>query len=194
MNRRMKRDIWKSFAAEWHGHLNRATPEQINALLAALGPGEAELLLRAWPLWARQSQMAPAGDWRVWSLMAGRGFGKTRAGAEWARALAEDGAAQSIALVGDAEDDVRQVMIEGPSGILAVSPSASRPEWHRSLRRLDWPSGTVARCFSASDPEQMRAAIAAEDWDRAAAEALDSRWATQTGRRASHIAQILRGT
>ena len=114
------------------------------------------MLLRAWPLWARQSQMPPSGDWRVWLLMAGRGFGKTRAGAEWVRSLAEEGMARSIALVGDTEDDVRQVMIEGPSGILAVSPSASRPQWHRSLRRLDWPSGTVARCFSASDPEQLR--------------------------------------
>ena len=88
--------------------------------------------------------------------MAGRGFGKTRAGAEWVRGLAESGAARSLALVGDTEEDVRQVMVEGPSGILAVSPPASRPQWHRSLRRLDWPSGAVARCYSASDPEQLR--------------------------------------
>ena len=75
--------------------------------------------------------------------MAGRGFGKTRAGAEWVRGLAESGAARSLALVGDTEEDVRQVMVEGPSGILAVSPPASRPQWHRSLRRLDPMQQTV---------------------------------------------------
>ena len=88
--------------------------------------------------------------------MAGRGFGKTRAGAEWVRMLAESGSAGSIALVGDTADDVRQVMVEGPSGILAVSLPESRPVWHRSARRIDWPNGVVARCYSAADPEQLR--------------------------------------
>lgn len=156
MIRRMTRDSWKSFAAAWQAHLRQATPAQIDAFIAALRPGEAERLVHAWPLWARPSQLPPPGDWRIWLLMAGRGFGKTRAGAEWVRQLAESGMARSIALVGDTEEDVRQVMIEGPSGILAVSPAGSRPQWHRSLRRLDWPSGAVARCFSASDPEQLR--------------------------------------
>jgi len=88
--------------------------------------------------------------------MAGRGFGKTRAGAEWVRFLAETGTGRSVALVGDTAEDVRQVMIEGSSGLLAVSPPRGRPTWHRSLRRLDWPSGMVARCYSAADPEQLR--------------------------------------
>lgn len=88
--------------------------------------------------------------------MAGRGFGKTRAGAEWVRSLATSGTARSVALVGDTAEDVRQVMIEGPSGVLAVTPPATRPAWHRSLRRLDWPSGMVTRCYSAADPEQLR--------------------------------------
>ncbi|MEC8127436.1 MAG: 3TM-type holin [Pseudomonadota bacterium] len=152
----MTPDSWKSFAAAWQAHLRQATPAQIDAFIAALRPGEAERLVHAWPLWARRSQLPPPGDWRVWLLMAGRGFGKTRAGAEWVRQLVEGGMARSVALVGDTEEDVRQVMIEGPSGILAVSPTGSRPHWHRSLCRLDWPSGAVARCFSASDPEQLR--------------------------------------
>lgn len=156
MIRRMTPDSWTSFAAAWQAHLRQATPAQIDAFIAALRPGEAERLVHAWPLWARRSQLPPPGDWRVWLLMAGRGFGKTRAGAEWVRQLVEGGMARSVALVGDTEEDVRQVMIEGPSGILAVSPTGSRPHWHRSLRRLDWPSGAVARCFSASDPEQLR--------------------------------------
>ena len=100
--------------------------------------------------------MPPPGDWRVWLLMAGRGFGKTRAGAEWVRSLADTRTGRSVALVGDTAEDVRQVMVEGPAGLLAVTPSADRPVWHRSLRRLDWPSGMVARCYSAADPEQLR--------------------------------------
>lgn len=212
------------------------SPAQIDRFLAGLWPGEAEELVHTWRLWARRSQLPPPGDWRVWLLMAGRDFGKTRAGAEWIRDMAQNGAAQSIALVGDTEEDVRQVMVEGPSGILAVSPQRCRPQWHRSLRRLEWPSGAVARCFSASDPEQLRGpefdlawadeigkwqyeaawdnlmlALRAGDrprclatttprpraWLRdlaaAADEALDSRWAAQTGRRAHDIARLLRG-
>ena len=146
----------QSFADEWKGLLRGMSPAQIDRFLADLRPGEAEELVHRWHLWARPRQLPPPGDWRVWLLMAGRGFGKTRAGAEWVRGVAERGAARSIALVGDTEEDVRQVMVEGPSGLLAVSPPRGRPQWHRSLRRLEWPSGAVARCFSASDPEQLR--------------------------------------
>ena len=152
----MTNNVWRNFAAEWRDFLASATPDRIEGFLASLAPGEASRLVHAWPLWARSSQLPPPGDWRVWLLMAGRGFGKTRAGAEWVRGLAGSGAARSVALVGDTAEDVRQVMIEGPSGVLAVTPAASRPIWHRSLRRLDWPSGMVARCFSAADPEQLR--------------------------------------
>ena len=253
----MTKDTGTSFGVEWRGYLAAATPAQIDRFIASLAPGEAARLVHEWSLWARPSQLPPCGDWRVWLLMAGRGFGKTRAGAEWVRSLATSGTAKSVALVGDTAEDVRQVMIEGPSGVLAVTPPATRPAWHRSLRRLDWPSGMVTRCYSAADPEQlrgpefdhawadeidlllsndvaiatevcadifgasfagvsvprrvallsmafnmggprlagfrqMRAAIAAGDWDRAAAEALDSRWARQTGKRAGHIAAMLR--
>ena len=61
-----------------------------------------------------------------------------------------------IALVGDTADDVRHVMVEGPSGVLAIAPADERPVWQRSLRRLEWPNGVVARCYSAADPEQLR--------------------------------------
>lgn len=143
-------------AAAWRRFVTGATPAAIDEFLATLGPGEAERLVHAWPLWARQAQLPPPGTWRVWLLMAGRGFGKTRAGAEWVRQLAETGTAGSIALVGDTADDVRQVMVEGPSGLLAVAPSSCRPRWQRSLRRLEWPNGAVARCYAAVDPEQLR--------------------------------------
>ena len=89
-------------------------------------------------------------------MLAGRGFGKTRAGAEWVRNLAESGQARTIALVGDTADDVRHVMVEGPSGMLAVPQTMRRPVWKPSLRQLEWPNGAVARCYSAADPDQLR--------------------------------------
>lgn len=145
-----------SFAAEWKACVRRTNPQEIEAFLKKLNHREATILLYDWPLWARDKQMPPPGDWRVWLLLAGRGFGKTRAGAEWVRALATGGQARHIALVGHTADDVRHVMVEGPSGVLAVSPPAERPLWQRSLRRLQWPNGAVARCYSAADPEQLR--------------------------------------
>ena len=100
----------------------------------------------------------PDGDWLVWLILGGRGAGKTRAGAEWVRAIAtgEPKPAGPIALVGETFADTREVMIEGVSGLLAIHPSSNRPEWQRSRRRLVWPNGTVAQAFSAEDPESLR--------------------------------------
>ncbi len=91
--------------------------------------------------------------------MAGRGAGKTRAGAEWVRACvagAGGGPARQIALIGETFADVREVMIEGVSGLLAVHPPHERPEWLPSRRRLEWPNGAVAHAFSSEDPEALR--------------------------------------
>jgi len=114
-----------------------------------------------WQLWARKDQMAPeVSDWTTWLLLGGRGSGKTRAGAEWVRGLAEAPLkgphAARIALVGETMAQVRSVMIEGPSGILAVHPDASRPRFEPSRRRLTWPGGAVAEIFSATDPDGLR--------------------------------------
>jgi phage terminase large subunit-like protein len=100
--------------------------------------------------------------WTTWLMLGGRGAGKTRAGAEWVRALAlgsppyGEVRAGLIALVGETERDVREVMIEGPSGLLRVSPRRERPQWSPTRRRLEWANGAVALCFSAEDPEQLR--------------------------------------
>jgi DNA-binding XRE family transcriptional regulator len=82
----------------------------------------AEALRTDWHSIARANQLPPDGDWRIWLLMAGRGFGKTRCGAEWVREQAETAAAKRIALVGPTASDCRDVLIEGESGILAISP------------------------------------------------------------------------
>ena len=109
-----------------------------------------------WPFWRRPAQAAPTGEWRVWMMMAGRGFGKTRAGAEWVRAQAEAHGHLRIALVGASLNEVRQIMVEGESGLLAIAPDGTRPVYEASLRRLTWPSGAVATLYSAAEPESLR--------------------------------------
>ncbi|WP_235974726.1 DNA-packaging protein [Stappia albiluteola] len=123
---------------------------------------ELAFLKTDWPIWAHDHQLPPGGDWRVWMLVGGRGAGKTRAGAEWVRALAEGAGwataepAGRIALVGETLADVREVMVEGISGILSVHGRINRPEWQPSRRRLEWPNGAVAMAFSSEDPEALR--------------------------------------
>ena len=102
--------------------------------------------------------MPPAGDWLTWLILGGRGAGKTRAGAEWVRALAtaKPPEVARIALVGETFHDAREVMIEGVSGLLTIHESGERPEWQSSRRRLVWSNGVVAQAFSAEDPEALR--------------------------------------
>jgi phage terminase large subunit-like protein len=111
-------------------------------------------LLTDWGFWARKEQRAPEGDWRTWLFMGGRGAGKTRAGAEWISAQAQYGRAGRIALVGPALHDVREVMIEGASGLRRLAGEA--PIYEASRRRLTWANGAQAFCFSAEDPESLR--------------------------------------
>jgi hypothetical protein len=105
---------------------------------------------------ARATQRPPEGDWSRWFLMAGRGFGKTKAGAEWVRHLAETGQAERIALMAPTAAAIRNVMIEGKSGILAVCPPWFRPVYAPSLQRVTWPNGVIAECYSADEPERLR--------------------------------------
>ena len=95
-------------------------------------------------------------DWTTWLILGGRGSGKTRAGAEWVRGVALGDAKARIALIGENEHEVREVMVEGVSGVLAVHPSGERPEWVPSRRRLEWSNGAIAQLFSAEDPESLR--------------------------------------
>ncbi len=124
-------------------------------------------MLTDWPIWARPDQMPPAltdegTDWTVWLVLGGRGAGKTRTGAEWVRGLVfgRPPFAQKpvgrIALVGETRDDVRDVMIEGVSGLMRVHPRHERPLWQPTRRRMEWPNGAIAQIFSAEDPESLR--------------------------------------
>lgn len=151
-------------AKSWRALLKDCRTDETRAALAAFLAGldahELERLLSLWPLAARADQWPPdaaqgGGPWSVWLVVGGRGAGKTRTGAEWVRGLAlgePDFAPRPvgrIALVGETAADVRDVMIEGVSGILAVHARAERPTWEPSRRRLAWPNGAIAQTFSA---------------------------------------------
>lgn len=109
-----------------------------------------------WELWAHDGQYPPDGDWRVWLLLAGRGFGKTRAGAEVVRMRVLGQSARHVALIAPTAADVRDVMVEGESGLLAVSGGKDRPHYEPSKRRLTWPNGATATTYSADEPERLR--------------------------------------
>jgi hypothetical protein len=124
------------------------------AILDQLSDEEIEAFLFDWPEWARPEQMPPAGEWRIWLVLSGRGFGKTRLGAEWVRAQVRD--FEYVNLIGKSTDDVRDVMIEGESGILSVCPPHEKPVYNQYRRLLKWPNGARTLCFTAEEPEQLR--------------------------------------
>ena len=109
-----------------------------------------------WSFLARAAQLAPLDDWRCWLFMGGRGAGKTRAGAEWLRAQIEVYGKGRAALVAPTLHDAREVMIEGVSGLRAISDAKARPSYVASRRRLEWTNGATAQIFSAEDPDSLR--------------------------------------
>lgn len=130
-----------------------------------------------WEAWARDSQLPPDGDWSTWCIISGRGWGKTRTGAQWTIEKAERYPGCHIALVGRTVADVRDVMIKGRSGILACSPPWFRPEYKPSLRLLIWPNGTTATTYSADEPDQLRGPQHSFAWaDERAAWQYDDAW------------------
>jgi phage terminase large subunit-like protein len=130
-----------------------------------------------WTAWARDSQLAPDGQWSTWCILSGRGWGKTRTGAEWVIEKAQKYPGCHIALVGRTVADVRDVMIKGRSGILKVSPPWFRPTYYPSKRQLVWPNGTTATTYSADEPDQLRGPQHSFAWaDERAAWQYDDTW------------------
>lgn len=146
----------------------KAKTESAAAFLLGLKPRERLRLLKKmderqqrslqhhWRLWAHEGQVAPDGEWLGWLILAGRGFGKTRAGAEWVREVAEGDPAARIALVAASLGEARSVMVEGESGLLAIAPRGKRPRFLPSKRLLCWPNGAQAMLYSAAEPESLR--------------------------------------
>lgn len=120
-----------------------------------MSEAEAVGLAHDWQVWARDEQLPPAGAWLVWLVLAGRGFGKTRTGAEWVLQRVREGA-RRIALVAPTAADARDTMIEGEAGILARAHPHERPLYEPSKRRITFLNGAVATAFSAEEPERLR--------------------------------------
>jgi phage terminase large subunit-like protein len=144
-----------------NGLIDCGSSGTLDEFLAGSSGAFLEALLKFWEVWARDDQLPPPGSWRNWLILGGRGAGKTRAGAEWVRGVALENrrfgeSARQIALVGESIADVREVMIEGVSGLLGVHTRWERPQWEPSRRRLEWKNGAVAYAFSADDPESLR--------------------------------------
>jgi phage terminase large subunit-like protein len=139
-------------------------PGERREQLAALNHRQRRALRTHWRLWAHEGQMPPAEAWHTWLIVAGRGYGKTRAGAEWVRAIAEGEGAARIALVAATLGEARRVMVEGPSGLLAVAPPRRRPAFEPSKRQLTWPNGAVATLYAAGEPESLRGPQHSHAW------------------------------
>jgi phage terminase large subunit-like protein len=117
-----------------------------------------------WLYWARPTQQLPptGREFRNWLVLGGRGAGKTRAGAEWVKALALGlfepviRRCSRIAIVAPTYDEARLVMIEGESGVLSVHHEGERPMYQPSKRTLTWKNGSIAQVFSAEEPDSLR--------------------------------------
>ena len=131
-------------------------PLERSRLLMDMAPAERRELYDNWSGWAHDGQLSPPGDWRVWVIRAGRGFGKTRAGAEWVSEMARGMPKGRIALVGATADEVRRVMIEGEAGLLAVARSDEPIRWRKNAGEVDFASGAIGYLFAAAAPDQLR--------------------------------------
>ena len=124
--------------------------------IAGLTDKEAEELLHDWRgFLARPDQIAPDSEWDIWCILAGRGWGKTRTGAEWIREQVEAGV-KRIALIGETQKDLEEVMIEGDSGILSVFPPHQMPDYRKKPVRLTFHTGAIALGYNATQPDQLR--------------------------------------
>ena len=140
----------------WGEMLTRLTDAERSKLLGRLSPDVRKDVAHVFDSWALDGQLPPKGDWRVWLIMAGRGFGKTRAGAEWVTKLARKTGRTRIALVAATVEEARRVMVEGPSGLLACADPKRPPKWEPSLGKLTFRSGVQAFLYSADNPESLR--------------------------------------
>ncbi len=142
--------------------LANLSEEEQEKYLASLSPAARAALRYNWNFWARPNQVEPEGNWTTWLILAGRGFGKTRTGAETIRQWAcgdtplSPGRCSKIALVAETAPDARDVMVEGPAGILACHPKDFRPQYFPSKRAVVWPNGAQAILFNAVEPDQLR--------------------------------------
>ena len=129
-------------------------PSQRELAVLSMSDEEVFALAYDWFFWARPEQITPIGDWYVWLILAGRGFGKTRSGAEQVRMWVKD--FPIVNLIGATADDARDIMIEGESGIMNICPPHEKPMYKKYERKLLWPNGAMSLIFTADQPERLR--------------------------------------
>ena len=143
----------------------REMGHDVVSILTKMDPKKADELKYTWKFWARPEQIPPGGDWNIWLINAGRGFGKTRAGVEWVREKIMVGGQKRIAAVAATNSDIERVMVKGESGFLACcSPNDKTvngiklgyPDWSPTKRTLTWDNGAQVQFFSAEEPERLR--------------------------------------
>lgn len=143
-----------SGATDYRAYIASLNPEEKAKLDLLLMP---ELTAKwNWRRVARPNQLAPSGDWLTWLVLAGRGFGKTRCGAEWVREEISAKRANRIALVAETQKDLEEVMVFGQSGILSVFPLHQKPKVRVKPVRLEFYTGAVAYGYNATEPDQLR--------------------------------------
>jgi phage terminase large subunit-like protein len=136
--------------------LLRLDEHERRLVLRGLSKAQVAEFTTRWFGFENDGQRDPAGDWRIWLIRAGRGFGKTRAGSEWVSEVARSNGDARIALVAATQVDGQRVMIEGPSGLLAVARHGEAPHWAKGKRELRFSSGAVATLYSAEAGEELR--------------------------------------
>lgn len=152
-----------SMKATLHNPEGESTAQQFmrssegwRVFVESLNPALRRKLEHDWSFWSRPKQRTPKGRWFAWLILAGRGFGKTRTAAEFIRNRVCSREAKRIALIGRTAADLRDVMIEGESGILSIFPKDKRPKYEPTKRRVTFHTGAWATCFSAEEPDQLR--------------------------------------
>lgn len=135
---------------------NLPEAERIAFLQETLSPDQLEYLPYDANFWLRPKQKVPDGDWSITALVAGRGFGKTRAMTEWIRRKAVENPGCRLGIAARTAADVRNTVVMGESGILEVHPPSERPEYKPSTTSLHWPNGSSALLFSSESPDACR--------------------------------------
>jgi phage terminase large subunit-like protein len=145
--------------------LRQLPADKVKKLFAQLGPLKVDELQHDWKFWGRDAQFPPLdNDWNTWLINAGRGFGKTRCGAEWVREQVKLGH-KRIACVASTNSDIERVMVKGESGFLSVCWKGDKtykgkdmgfPEWSPTKRSLTWANGAKVEFYSAEEPERLR--------------------------------------
>lgn len=130
--------------------------ERRKIILESLTEEQAEELLWDWGAWARENQLPPSGDWLTWLILAGRGFGKTRTGAEWVREQVTAKRASSVALIAETQKDLEEVMCFGVSGIMSVFPPHQKPKITKKPIKIEFHTGAVGYGYNATEPDQLR--------------------------------------